>query len=213
MSLRRALGPLGAAACLAAATCDVPFAPKWDADMYIPLSTQPIHLSSFVPPPPFNVIPGNGSVAINFAPQTQDVTGTIHDVLKNVETDQTKCQSTITPALTCHVLALTLTKTTPIAAQDTLFVSPDSAGLFVARPGGIAFPVPVLASDVTLTDSLHLSTAQIQMLQTAADAGQPLWIQLRGRVSNPSASPIAITAADSIAIKLAVTLRMRVSHR
>jgi hypothetical protein len=211
MRLRRTLAPLGAAAAIAAA-CDVPFAPKWDADMYIPLSTQAIHLSDSVPPPPLNVIPGNGSFRISFNPQVQDVTGPIHDVLKNVETDLGKCQSTVTAGLTCHVLALTVTKRTAISAQDTLVVSPDLAGLTATSTGRIVFPVPVLATDLVRTDSLFLSTAQIQMLQNAAEAKQPLWIQLRGRVTNPSASPVTITAADSIGIKLAVTIRVRVSH-
>jgi hypothetical protein len=213
MRLRRTLAPLSAAAAIAAVACDVPFAPKWDADMYIPLSTQAIHLADSVPLPPLNVIPGNGSFRISFDPQVQDVTGPIHDVLKNVETDQAKCQSTVTAGLTCHVLALTITKTTPIAAQDTLIVSPDLAGLTATSPGRIVFPVPVLATDLTRTDSLFLSTAQIQMLQNAAETKQSLWIQLRGRVTNPSASPVTITAADSIGIKLAATLRVRVSHR
>lgn len=213
MRLRRTLAPLSAAAAMAVASCDLPFAPKWDADMYIPLSTQPVRLSAFVPPPPLNVIPGNGSLSVSFPPQQQDVTGPIHDVLTNVETDQAKCQSTVNAALTCHVLALTVTKTTPISAQDTLVVSPDLAGLTATSAGRIVFPVPVLATDLLRTDSLFLSTAQIQMLQNAAETKQPLWIQLRGRVTNPSASPVTITAADSIGIKLAATLRVRVSHR
>jgi len=213
MRLRRTLAPLGAAAALAAVACDVPFAPKWDADMYLPLTTQPIHLGSFVPAPPLNVIPGNGALSVSFPPQKQDVTGPIHDVLKNAETDPSKCQATGNTALTCHVLALTITKTTAIAAQDTLFVAPDSAGLFTPRTGGIAFPVPVLATDLTRTDSVNLSSAQISMLQNAATSSQPVWVQLRGRVNNPSASPITITAADSIAIKVSATIRIRVSHR
>jgi stage V sporulation protein SpoVS len=213
MRLHRALATLGAAAAVATAACDVPFAPKWDADMYLPLTTQPIHLASFVPGPPLNVIPGNGALTVSFPPQQQDVTGPIRDVLKNAETDPAKCQATGNAALTCHVLALTITKTTAIAAQDTLFVAPDSAGLFTPRTGGIAFPVPVLATDLTRTDSINLSPAQITMLQNAANASQNVWVQLRGRVTNPSASAITITVADSIAIKVSATIRIRVSHR
>ncbi len=213
MRLRRSLVPLGAMAAIAVTACDVPFAPKWDADMYIPLSTQPIRLSAFVPAPPLNVIPGNGSVSVSFKPQTQDVTGPIHDVLKNAETDATKCVSPINAALTCHKLALTITKTTAISAQDTLFVSPDSLGLFTTRPGGIVFPIPVVATAATTTDSTYLSAAQLGMLQNAATASQPVWVQLRGRVTNPSASPVMITAADTLGIKLAATLRIRISHR
>lgn len=213
MRLPRALAPLSAVAAVAVVACDVPFAPKWDADMYIPLSTQPIQLSQFVPPPPLNVIPGNGSLSVSFDPQVQDVTGPIHDVLKNAESDQEKCQSSVSPALMCHVLAVTTTKTTAISALDTLFVSPDSLGLFTTRPGGIVFPIPLAATDLTSTDSLFLSAAQLGMLQNAAESEQGLWIQLRGRVTNPSASPVTITAADSIGIKLAATLRIRISHR
>jgi hypothetical protein len=209
MRLRRALAPLGAVAALAVAACDVPFAPKWDADMYIPLSTQAIHLDAVFT---LGTIPPATSDTASFPPQQQDVTGPIHDVLKNVETDLAKCQSTVNPALTCHVLALTITKTTPVSAQDTIFVSPDSLGLFATRPGGIVFPVLVLATDQTKTDSMFLSAAQIGMLQNAADSDQPLWVQLRGQVTNPSASPVTLTAADSIGVKLSATLRVRISH-
>jgi hypothetical protein len=203
----RALAPLAAVAAIAVAACDVPFAPKWDADMYIPLSSQPIRLSQFAA-----VIPGNSSVSVSFDPQVQDVTGPIHDVLKNAESELDKCRSTTNPALTCHVLAVTTTKTTPITAEDTLFVSPDSLGLYTTRPGGIVFPITLAAADLTRTDSLFLSPAQLGMLQSAAESEQDLWIQLRGLVTNPGASPVTITAADSIGVKLAATLRVRISH-
>jgi hypothetical protein len=213
MRLRRVLAALSAAAAVAVAACDVPFAPKWDADVYLPLSTQPVRLSQFVPPAPNNVILGGASLSISFVPLVQDVAGPIRDVLKNAESALDKCRSTANPALMCHVLAVTTTKTTAISAQDTLFVSPDSLGLYTARPGGIVFPIPLAATDLARTDSLFLSTAQFGMLQNAAETDQGLWIQLRGRVSNPSASPVTITAADSIGIRLAATLRIRVSHR
>lgn len=206
MHLRRALAVVGAVTAATVAACrDVPFAPHWDADMYLPLSTRAIYLSNtfttgFVPP--------STSDTVSFPPQRQDVTGAIGDVLKNMVTD---------PARARTVLTLTVSKTTQVSANDTLFVARDSASL---HPSGadstVAFPLTLASSDLSKTDSLSLTVAQITMMQNAAKAtagtAHPLWIQLRGRVSNPSGNAITITTADSINIRLTVTARITVSH-
>jgi hypothetical protein len=141
---------------------------------------------------------------VSFPPQKQDVGGAVKDVLKNLVTD---------PARARTVLTLTVGKRTAISANDTLFVAPDSNSLTVSNPGRIVFPVTLTTADTLRTDSVAVSLASIAMMQNAADAGSPLWIQLRGQVSNPSGSPITITSADSITIKLTVTARIAVSHK
>ena len=204
MRMRRALGFAGAVMAGAFAACkDVPFAPKWDADMYMPLSTRSIYLNNVFT---FGFIPPNTSDTASFTPQQQDVSGAIKDVLKNVVTDPTRAQT---------ILTLTIGKHTAIQATDTLFVAPDSGSLTSASPAGgtIRFPMALATTDTSLTKADTISIASIQMMQNAASAGTPLWIQLRGRVGNPSTSPVTITQADSITIKLTVTARVAVSHR
>lgn len=205
MHVRRALALVGAVTAAAFTACkEPPFAPRWDADMYLPLTTQPIALAGFVPAPPLNIIPAGQSKAVSFPPQQQDVTGAVSDVLKNLVTD---------PARARTVLTLTVSKTTPISATDTLFVAPDSLSLTNANPGRIVFPIALATTDMSKTDSLAVSAASISMLQSAGSSQSPLWIQLRGQVSNSGASNIVITAADSINIKLTVTARVAVVHK
>lgn len=202
MHVRRALALVGAVAAAGFAACkDVPLAPRWDADMYMPLSTKAIYLNNFFP---IGFIPPATSGNVNFTPQQQDVSGAVGDVLKNLVTDPTRART---------VLTLTVSKTTQISANDTLFVAPDSLSLTSPNPGRVVFPVTLATTDLSRTDSLAISQASINMLQGAATTKAPLWIQLRGQVSNSSGSNIVITAADSINIKLTVTARIAVSHK
>jgi hypothetical protein len=177
--------------------------------MYMPLSTQPIHLNTFFPV----AIPANTSGTVSFPAQQQDISGVLGDVLKNMVTDPTRCSSVANPALSCDLLTLTVKKTTAVSATDTLFVANAPGSLNAGGAGTVVFPIGLLASDATKTDSLYLTQASVSMLQSAGKSGTPLWIQLRGQVSNPTASPIAITSADSLGITLAVTVRIAVSHK
>ncbi|HXY70129.1 MAG TPA: hypothetical protein VEH62_11810 [Gemmatimonadales bacterium] len=210
MRFRRSLALVGAMAAGVLAACkDAPLAPRWDADMYMPLSTQPIRLSStFIA----LTIPAGASGQVSFPAQSQDITGVLGDILKNMVTDPARCTST--GALSCDLLTLTVSKTKPIAGQDTLFVANTQANLTAAAAasGTVVFPIGVAPADVTRTDSLYLTQASVGMLQAAGQSGTPLWIQLRGQVSNPGASAIAITASDSVGLSLAVTVRVAVSH-
>jgi hypothetical protein len=202
MRLRRALGLAGAVTAVAFTACkDLPFAPRWDADMYMPLSTKSIYLNNAFP---IGFIPPATSGNVSFPPQQQDVSGAVKDVLKNLVTDPTR-------ALT--VLTLTVGKRTAISAVDTLFVAPDSVSLTAANPGRVVFPIALLTTDTSVTKVDTIALASIQMMQNAATSQAPLWIQMRGRVSNPGASPLTITQADSITIKLTVTARVAVSHK
>jgi hypothetical protein len=185
----------------------------------MPLTTQPIHLDA-VPAFGLGVIPPSVSDTVSFPPQPQDVSGPLQQMLKEAA-DSSHCTAATNPALSCNVLALTITKTTPIAAHDTLFVAPDSASLFAppgttpytSTAGGILLPVALAAADTAVGDTINISQASMSMLRTAGQTGQPLWIQFRGQVSNPSASPITLTSADSIGIAVAVTMSVAISHR
>lgn len=202
MRVRRALGLAGAVLAGAFAACkDIPFAPKWDADMYLPLSTKSIHLNTFFP---IGFIPGNTSGKVNFPPQQQDVSGAIKDVLKNLVTDPTRAQT---------ILTLTVGKHTAVSSSDTLYVAPDSASLFAPNPARIVFPLAMAIADTLVTAADTIPLAAIQMMQNAADTQSPLWIQMRGQVTNPGAGPVTITPADSITVNLTVTARIAISHK
>ena len=210
MELRRTLAHLSAIAAIVFAACDLPFAPRWDADMYMPLSTQPIRLNTFFT---LGVIPPATSGNVSFPAQQQSISGVLGNVLKNMVTDPVRCTSPVVPSRTCHLLKLTIVKTKPIAATDTLFVANAQASLNAGAAGTIVFPISLLTTDVTKSDSLYLTLASADMLQAAGQSKTPLWVQLRGQVSNPGASPITITSADSLGITLAVTARVAVSHK
>jgi hypothetical protein len=210
MQLRRTLALAGAMTVMVFAACkEPPFAPRWDADWYLPLSTQPIHLNTFFPV----AIPPTTSGSVSFPAQQQDISGVLGDVLKNVVTDPSRCTSKVNPALSCDLLTLKIEKNTAVAANDTLFVANAQAGLNAGTAATVVFPVSLATTDLSKTDTLYLTQASVQMLQAAGQSGTPLWVQLRGQVSNPGASPITITSADSLGITLAVTVRIAVSHK
>lgn len=202
MRVRRMLALAGVVLAGAFTACkDLPFGPRWDADMYMPLSTQSIYLNNAFP---IGFIPPSTSGNVSFPPQQQDVSGAIKDVLKNLVTDPTQAQT---------VLTLTVGKHTAISASDTLFVAPDSLHLTVPSASRVVFPIALAVTDTSVAQSDTISVASIQMMQSAANSQTPLWIQMRGRVSNPSAGPITITNADSLTVKLTVTARVAVSHK
>jgi len=202
MRVRSALGLAGAVMAGAFAACkDIPFAPYWDADMYLPMSTKAIYLNQRFS---FGSILPNTSDTISFPPQQQDVSGAVKDVLKNLVTDPARAQT---------ILTLTVGKHTAVSANDTLFVAPDSASLTATNPGRVVLPIALAVTDTSVMRADTVSLASIQMMQNAATSQSPLWIQLRGRVGNPNASPVTITPADSLTVKLTVTARIAVSHK
>ncbi len=218
MHLSRSKLLLGVAAAGLLAGCDVPLTPKWDVPMYLPLTTQPIHLDSTFT---FGFIPPGVSDTVSFPPQLQDVSGALQDMLSHLS-DPSHCTLAANPALSCNTMMVTVTKHTAIQAQDTLFVAPDSAALFAppnaavpytSTSNGIVFPIAVAAADTLVADTINISQASMGMLKAAGDSSHVLWIQFRGRVGNPSSSSITITSADSIGIALAVTISVAVSHR
>ena len=175
--------------------------------MYMPLSTQPIALIDFA-----TFIPGNTAVNVSFLPQEQDVGGVIGTLLKNMVTDPARCTLASNPSLSCDLLTLTVTHPAGLSAQGTLYVADAQADLNNPRPQTIVFPVDMPATMTETTDSLYLTQASVAMLQAAGEAGTTLWIQFRGQVGNPGASPITVTAADTVGVTLAATVRVAVSH-
>ena len=213
MHLTRALALAGAAAATVFASCkEPPLAPRWDAPFYLPLSTQNIDLSGMVPPSPFNMIPPGATAPDSFPAQQQSISGVLQTVLKNIVTDSTRCENGA--GLSCDLLTLTVRKTTAVTITDTLFVANATSGLNAGTAGTVVFPVSMLATDASLTDTLFLSQASVQMLQAAGQSGNPLWVQLRGTVNNPSATDtVTVTSADSIGVSLAAVITIAVVHK
>ncbi len=215
MRLRRTLALIGAVTGTVFAACEhPPFAPRWDAPWYMPLSTQSIYLNTFFT---LGAIPPDTSGAVSFPAQQQDISGVLGGVLKNMVTDPARCTSPTNPALSCDVLTLTVSKTTAVAANDTLFVANAqgnlNAGAGAVATGTVVFPISLLTTDLSKTDSLYLTPASAGMLQAAGQNDTPIWVQLRGQVSNPSTTTaVPITSADSLGISLSATLLVAVSH-
>ncbi|HXY20882.1 MAG TPA: hypothetical protein VEH83_12880 [Gemmatimonadales bacterium] len=205
MRLRRACALVGAVTATVFAACKEPaFAPRWDADMYLPLSTHTIHLTPAV-------IPAGLSATDSFPVQQQDVSGVLGDVLKNV-TDPSRCTSATNPAQSCDLVTLTATKSTAVSVQDTLYIS-DSSVASAPRPGMVPFPISMAVTDQTKTFTDTLANTTVTMLKNAGESGRPLYILLRGSVANPSASPLTVTVADSIQLSLSATIRVAVVHK
>lgn len=215
MRLNRALALAGAVATTVFAACkEPPLAPRWDAPMYMPLSTQNIALGDFVPPSPFNMIPPGVSAPDSFPAQQQDVSGVLKDVFKNIVTDPARCTAPADPTLSCDLLTLAVRKTTAVAVTDTLFVANSQSGLNALTTGTVVFPIGLAVTDDSVTDSLYLTQASVLMLQAAGQNGTPLFVQLRGTVNNPSATDtVTVTSADSIGVSLSATVTIAVSHK
>lgn len=208
MLVHRALAATAAVTVLLLAACtEPPFAPRWDADMYMPLSTQPIALLNFAA-----FIPGGTSVNVSFPAQEQEASGVIGDLLKNMVTDPARCTLASNPSLSCDLLTLTVTHPAGLSAQGTLYVADAQADLTNPQPQTIVFPVTVPATMTETTDSLYLTQASVAMLQAAGDNGTTLWVQYRGQVGNPGVNSVTVTAADTVHVTLAATVRVAVSH-
>ncbi len=213
MRLNRALALAGATAATVFAACEhPPFAPRWDTPFNLPLSTQSIALSDFVPPSPLNVIPPNTPLPDSFPVQQQDVSGTLKNFIGKIVTDSTRCTSLVDPSRSCDVIRLTVTKPTPVTVADTLFVALAQSGLNAATPGTIVFPIGIAAAATSLTDSMYLTHASVQMLKDAVDSTGSVYVLLRGTVTNPGPGNVTIGAADVIGVNLSATLSVAVSR-
>ncbi len=135
---------LGAAMVTYLSACkDIPFMPRWDADMYISLSTRAIYLNDFFRS---GFIPPRISANVSSFPQKQNISGVIRDVLTNIVTDPERGART--------VFTLTVAKRTAVSTNDTLYVSSDSSSLTNPYSGRIVFPINLPQSHQLALSSL-----------------------------------------------------------
>lgn len=173
---------------------DIPLLPKWNADWNVPLPSKAIALFG-----PFSAtVPPNTSANVSFAPQKQDLGGTVGTLL-----DQ---------QLSNAQLILGLDKTKPVSGNDTVFVAADSLSLTNSAGTRIVVPIVFLATDLTVTDTVAISAAGVTMLRTAAQNEGTLWIQLRGRVTYAGPGNMTITPGDSIRVRLALLATIAISR-
>lgn len=173
---------------------DIPLLPTWDADWNVPLPSQAIAL--FGPFP--GAVPAGTSANVSFPPQSQSLGGTVGSLL-----DQD---------LSNAALVVVLSKTLAVSGSDTVFVAADSASLTNAAATRIVVPVAFTAADLTVTDTVPVSTAGIAMLKSVAQAEGSLWVQLRGRVTFAGPGVLAVTPADSIHVRLSLLATIAVSR-
>ncbi len=186
----------GALVALVATACDVPFAPRWDADWNVPLPSQKIVLLGQFPAA---IVPAGTSANVSFPVQPLELDASIGTILQQ--------------ELRSASLALTLTKSVAISGTDTLFVASSRANLSNNDPSTIVLPMAFAAADTQVDSTRAVSAAGLAMLQTVAEAKDSLFVQLRGRATNPGPGTITLTATDSIGIRLALIARIGVSTR
>jgi len=213
MRFRRAFALLGASAAILFTACkEPPFAPRWDADWYVPLSFQTI-------PVPSGAILNGASNPDSFpgGPLSQGLSGVLGTVTKNLVTDPARCSAPSNPALSCDLITVTMTKTLALTVQDTVFVGNAANVLNAAgslTSGTIALAIGLTGAQSSQTDSVYLSPAQVAMLQALGSSQGQLYIQVRGVLSNQSGGTITTTGADAIGItSLTATIRVAVSHK
>lgn len=191
-----------AAVALAAALAgcdDVPFAPRWDGDWNVPLPTDSIYLSSGFPvgiP-----IPPGTSANVSFPPLQQSMDESIGQLFER-------------PIRTVSaILTIGKSATLTFAADDTLFVAASQADLTNPAATRIIVPIVVAAAATSVTDTVPIGNAQIQMLQAVSAVQGDLWIQLRGRATYQGAAPYTVQSGDAIAVQVRLLMRIGISTR
>jgi hypothetical protein len=185
-----------AAACAAAtvtgvtlACKDVPLLPKWDADFNLPLTSQGIALLG---PFPATVPPGTAA-PVSFGPLSQSLEGAIGTML-----DQDLSNGRV---------IVTLTKALPVGGADTVFVSASRT----ATPTD-TLAMTLLAADQSVTDTIPISSAGLNLLRSQASAKDSIFVRLSGRMSYNGSGNLTVTSADSIRVKLALLATIAVSR-
>jgi len=173
---------------------DVPLLPTWDADWYVPVASQGIDLLG-----PFAAsVPAGTSANVSFAAQQQSLDGAIGGIL---EQEVRSAQ-----------VILTVTKTLAVSADDTLFIAGSAADLTNAAAVRILVPVALTAADVSVTDTVPVDPAGLALLQTTAQNGGSIFVQLRGQATWAGPGSLTVTANDSIGVRLALLARIAVSR-
>ncbi len=196
---RSRLNLLGAllATALVAACEDVPFAPKWDADWYIPVPSEPIRLQQKLAPVT-TVPPGLPAVTASDTSQ-QNLAESVGQLLDQ----QIRSAS----------LIVTLTKPASLqfTASDTVIVARTLADLSIAGATRIVVPIAIASADASVTDTAAITTGAIAMLRQAAASDGTLFIEVRGRIQYTGSAPHTLTANDTIGVRLALLARIGVS--
>lgn len=188
-----ALSALAAGAVVACA--DVPFVPRWDADWYVPLPSQSISLPPYFPS--IIVNPGD-SADVSFPDQALDLQAAIGDLL----------QQTIRSAN----VSLELRYTISLGGNATLVVAGSQADLGNASATRIVFPMTLNPATRSASDTITVTSAGIQMIASAANSGNPLWVRFTGRVRYQGSSPDTLSSTDTLGVRAALLTRIAVSR-
>ncbi len=173
---------------------DVPLLPKWDADWNVPLTSRGIPLSN-----PFGAsVPAGTSANVTSGVQSQALDGAVGGIL-----DQ---------EIRSADVIVTLSKTLAISTDDTLFVAASPADLTNAAAVRIVVPMAMTAGDVSVTDTVPVSAAGLNLLTTTAANEGTIYVELRGRATWAGPGSLTVTSADSIGMRLALLARIAVSR-
>jgi hypothetical protein len=111
------------------------------------------------------------------------------------------------------IVTLSKSASLQFSADDTVFVAATQADLGNAAAIRIEVPLAIASAATTVTDTVAMSAAEIQMLQQVAEAQGDLWIQLRGRATYQGAAPYTVQAGDAIAVQVRLLMRIGISTR
>ena len=183
MHMKRAA--FAAAALVALAACDgVPYAPKWNIDVFFPIKYPDVQLaqvSGVVPP--FNV-------TFTAPTDSQNVSDATREILDK-DLDSLKAEVVFSTA-------------TNITGTMDLSISANRAFLFSTNPAQavtVTVPVRVTAGDTT---RLQVNTALFKN-------AQKLYTQSRGTVRSASASTLTMGPSDRISVGVDLTANIKMS--
>jgi len=175
---------------------DVPLLPKWDADMAIPIASRGIAFSAVFPA----TIPASPSPTLMMSTpvETQQLDDAVGDLLDGT--------------LRGGSIVFTVTSTLQVNGSDTLYIANSAGGLNATTPGTIVAPFTLSSTAASITDTIVIPQAGIDMLQSTAQAGGTLHVQMRGSAQYVGPAPRVLNASDSLTVSIRCLCTVAVSR-
>jgi len=196
---RKPLLVLCTLACTVLAGCpdDLPVIPQWDADWALPLPTQSIPLDSS-----FGgiTVPPNTSFPIDFPVQQQPLDQTFSTLDLG---ERLRPGSKI-------VLTIGKAATTALSIVDTIFVGESSTALNATDPRTIRLRVDLASGATASTDTITITTANLDMIQDVARFGGFLFVQARG-VASSGAAGYTFTGTEVLTVRAQIIARVAIA--
>ena len=196
---RKPLLVLCTLACTVLAGCpdDLPVIPQWDADWALPLPSQTINL-----PDEWGTltVPPNTTFPIDFPVQQQPLDQTFSTLDLG---ERLRPGSKI-------VLTIGKAATTALSIVDTIFVGESSTALNATDPCTIRLRVDLASGATASTDTITITTANLDMIQDVARFGGFLFVQARG-VASSGAAGYTFTGTEVLTVRAQIIARVAIA--